>query len=305
MYLVSKELTPALLRSMQGDDERLTTQIHFILRRLLLSSPFSISFAKELALASRELTTSSPCVNHYIEYIEILETFDADSLQPGRVYLIKALKVLKRKTDDINRYRIAELMHRIEKPSKRRASRSSTPKWFQNYARCVLGSLIGCAILALILLFWFSPTPRPVKSPNFDSAPAKKSLQQADLEIVYDDIPDTISSQTYSDDVFQEDGDEIDVMDVDWTGDGSSRGWIVLLVAGILSLVGYAAYTTDWKQAAVDPKPSVPIETSHAKRKASHPKRFQPREIPLDASGIAPNEDSISGGWNRMQKARF
>ena len=94
-------------------------------------------------------------------------------------------------------------------------------------------------------------------------------------------------------------------MDVDWTGDGSSRGWIVLLVAGILSLVGYAAYTTDWKQAAVDPKPSVPIETSHAKRKASHPKRFQPGEIPLDASGIAPNEDSISGGWNRMQKARF
>ena len=98
---MSKELTPALLCSMQGDDERLTTQIHFILRRLLLSSPFSVSFAKELALASRELTTSSPCVNHYIEYIEILETFDADSLQPGRVYLIKALKRSEEHTSEL------------------------------------------------------------------------------------------------------------------------------------------------------------------------------------------------------------
>ena len=306
MHLVSSELVPALLRCQQRDDERLATQCHFILRRLLLSSPFCVPFAKDLVLASRELTPSSPCVLQYIEYIEIMETFDADSLQPGRIYLIKALKVLKRKTDDINRYRIAELMHRLEKPSKRRSSRSSTPKWFRNYTRCVLCSLIGCALLSLILLFWFSPTPsRPSKSPNFDSTPIKKSFQQADLEIVYDDVSETVSAKTSSDEVFQEDMDEIDVVDIDWSNDVASRGWIVLLVVGVLSLVGYLAFSVDWGHMAINAKPSIPIETSHAKRKASHPKRLQPKEIPLDMSSVAPNEDSVSGGWNRFRKVRF
>ena len=243
---IAYELYPSLLFCIQGDDMKLSKQCHYLIRRFLLSSPFCPRFCMELAQAAQTVSASSSAVSYLVEYLEILESFDDNSIQYGKKAMLQALDYLRHKTDGPEKYQVREMIQRLKGPSSsihKPIHRESKSHW-SGWSICLLSSLSVCAVLSTILVVWPSPSASSSNSsPNFDTViPLQKDPMETVndnpvVELWYNLDEETTDSlhDVYSDEVFV----DVASTEVVWEEDSSRNDIMILLTVLVAVLSGY------------------------------------------------------------------
>lgn len=311
---IAYELYPSLLFCVQGEDERLSKQCHYLIRRFLLSSPFCARFCMELAQAAQSISNSSPAVSYLIEYLEILESFDDNSVEFGKKAMLQALGFLKNKTDGIEKYQVQEMIKRLKgshSPFQRQEHRVSQSRWSM-WSICLLICLSLCAVLSTILMLWSPSSSSSIPSPNFDnmipisSNPVEVVNDDPAIEMWFDLNEDNTDSlqDVYTDEVFV----DVASTEVTWEEESSRSDMVILITVFLAVLSGYGICRVYLFLLGVDVSSHSLKESSHDKRKAVNPQRTTRRDPVfdrVDMSSVVQNEDSLSGTTNRGYSMRF